>query len=547
MLTALYAPLKKWFAAQERTAVPGVTLAICLLLLGVIVSQITLMPYPVTNDGASHIYNAALTRALLVGDSSWTSAVALNSRAVPNWGIPALIMAAGGGVAAAKLVMVLSLVTLFAAFVYCARSWSPLPSWSPIGLVLADWWFLWMGFWGFCLATAVALLEIGWIRRRWDSPKVLYVVPVVLLQTLVLLFHPIPALFVAALISIMWLSELAQTELANKRLPLLGAAFTGVLLLALSPPIARGYGVPWHAENLRTVIQSLIVFPMDALETVRLPHANMHLAVGAMLLAVILAAITPARRLSGTRSLAIASIGLLVGRLVLHDAQGGGAFVNARLGALSLILLAIWALPRLERQTSSAVSAVIMLSCAIGIPLQTYVARQAGHVVAHVVEAGREAQPVPGETIVRVRSGSPIADSAFSLRRLRLPYLLTHSVDWLAEERRLQHVTNYELLGLNFTTRLRSEAYQPTTQEALRKLEEPRQGGLGSSIEFVLRSAKPDLFVLIGEDTADLPVLRNAGYRVVSARGSPPFVRYLRQQVAGSQNQRGQRPTTPND
>ncbi len=513
---------------MKRVSSSQVLNAASILLLATLVIGVVILPYPLSNDGGSHVYNALVTRALLAGDTSWIHTAGLNPRLVPNWGIPSLLMILDGVTISAKAVTMLCIISMFTAFWYCARGWSGDRSWGPLALVSANSWFLWMGFWGFCLATALSLACIGWIRRRWDAPTLLAGFVVAVWQLAIATFHPMPPLLVTLVVCVSLVLDSNDSSSWKKRVPLFVGSLVGFAGMSIVPA-GFGGGASYFVTSLRQFAESVALFPIDALETVRWPYADGRYVVGMLAMVVLTALVASPRRELWRSPLLVAAGLLLVLRLPVNDAQAGGAVVVPRLGYFAWILLLIWAWVRAGPSVRVVAGLGIVGSVSLGTVLHFQASQRASTAVEAVVNAGRAARLPKGAVLVRIRTPTWAADSAYGIRRLRLPYLLTHSVDWFAAEARVQHLTNYEILGGNFVNRMQSTVAESEVIEALRSLEEPSKTGHVTALKRIVEAIGPESFVLIGDDPADeVRFLESSGYQIVSMGGAPIFVRFLR-------------------
>jgi len=145
------------------------------IFLALLILQLLLVwafPRFATQDGASHLYNAAVIGALRSG--SWSGIndfFRLNPRPVPNWTIYfllSLFMKLFSAATAEKVLVSLYLVLFAFSFLWVAELVRPGSGHFAIwGLVLGRNWFLSMGFYNFCFGLAFFLLCFGcWFKWR---------------------------------------------------------------------------------------------------------------------------------------------------------------------------------------------------------------------------------------------------------------------------------------------------------------------------------------------------------------------------------------------
>ncbi|MGH7699671.1 MAG: hypothetical protein ACREMJ_04000, partial [Gemmatimonadales bacterium] len=134
-------------------------------------------PVLVTTDGASHVYNAAVTDAVAAARPPYAALIAVDrDRTRPNQATQVLLGALGPAVGwetAERVVFTLAVAaTLAALLALLAGSGAPtLAALAPAAGWLAQSWFLWMGFYDFALSLAlyaglVLLLERESTPRR---------------------------------------------------------------------------------------------------------------------------------------------------------------------------------------------------------------------------------------------------------------------------------------------------------------------------------------------------------------------------------------------
>ncbi len=524
---------------EETETLPGVGVAaISGAVLLVLVAGIMLIgPYPLTNDGGSHVYNAIVARDLLQHPAGIFSGFAeLRPLTVPNWGVPVLLwpLLAFGAGAAAKSMVVLSLVLGVASVAWFARSAGVDRETSvALGLVLGNTWFLWAGFWGFSLSTALAFFCIGWILRHRHNPRPRDAMLVALLQIAGVVLHPVPSLFVGLTFCALFLaSRRAGAALEKPPITLSGAAASGPMLVAAfaASRVTETGEAPGFLTSGKELLESVVTFPMDAFETFHWPHADGRFVagIGALVLAVAMHRRWRQRSWALVREPLLATAGvLLLVRFLAADAQLRGAFIDARLGYFAWVLLMVWAFIEAPARVSRTAILLMVVSSGLGVAMHLRGSAAIVPLVSDVVRAARDAGLGEGTTLVRVRFEPGTSERESAVTRVRLPYLLTHAVDWAAAETRARHLTNYELLGTSFA--VRASGLLDTTRVLLRSLEEPDSSGHAEVLPVVMRELSPEVLAFVGTPPDAIVVMvENAGYERQGPVGPLPPVSYYR-------------------
>ena len=148
--------------------------AVFLILLLLELCLVWAFPRYATQDGPSHLYNAAVIAALRSG--SWNGLSAffrLNPRLVPNWTTYFILMQLMKGFSAANAekILVSGYIVVFAiSFWWVMKQIRPdSEHFLVFGLVLGGNWFLSMGFYNFCYGLVFFLIAFGyWLKWRRD-------------------------------------------------------------------------------------------------------------------------------------------------------------------------------------------------------------------------------------------------------------------------------------------------------------------------------------------------------------------------------------------
>lgn len=125
-----------------------------------------------TEDGPSHVYAAAVFGDLVLHHktSVYSRLYTVQREPLPNW-TATVALAVGelvvGTEHAEQLFLSLTLAIGFFAWCYANRAFSPEHgAWTPLANFLFQTWFLWLGFFNFCLGVALLALAIGFYVRK---------------------------------------------------------------------------------------------------------------------------------------------------------------------------------------------------------------------------------------------------------------------------------------------------------------------------------------------------------------------------------------------
>lgn len=164
-----------------------------LLLALLVLHVLPLWLYPLvpSQDGPSHLYNTVIFNDLLWNSESFFgSFYEINWRPFPNWTftiLASVLCPMLSILTAEKIILTLYLVGFVCATFYFVRSINAEKTILGFGAFLFGYnWFLWMGFYNFCLSVPLALFVIGYgIRHR----GVMHPLRVVLMAILLLLLY----------------------------------------------------------------------------------------------------------------------------------------------------------------------------------------------------------------------------------------------------------------------------------------------------------------------------------------------------------------------
>lgn len=523
------------------------------ILLAVLVAAICLVEYPLGHDGPSHVYNAQVIRDLLRDPGSrFHSFYSLHL--VPNLTAAALMGVFTGlfsPPAALRAFQVFLIVLSFFSFHWFARSFPQRAvGLSLLSLFFALNWFFWMAFHNFVLGLDMALLGGAFLIRRMPRWSWLDAAGLSLFCALLVLTHALPslllALFIAAIVlyaylfpppNAIWLQARSGGSLVSLVAPFLVCVTAFPFLEAIKP---AGFKVPFLLNSARGLLQALVYFPIDALETLRVPFADGRFIVGAQ--AVLILYLAAARWRQGILSLLraplfVAGAALFFMRILIHDGGGGGGFVNPRFGLLSWFFLALdaWFFCPSEA-LRAAVRLVMALSLTVSIAAYGLILQGVDKGTKELLAAARTLPIQPGQTMIFVRYETPQLHHSLDLHLLRMGDPLSQWHAWTAMETGAIDLSNYEAHSYWFPTQFLYSS-DPTLVIRLDEMLDSMAHGHAAQLNDYLSRApsKPDHILVMGEEGFDwqpngghpglFETLRTHGYRSVLEKGSPPYLR----------------------
>ena len=426
------------------------------LLLLLLLAAVAIAPYPLSNDGACHVYNGMVTRALLDGSPPFTRYLHLGP-IVPNLFTAAVLTplsAVASPGSAAKAMIIFTLVLLFVSCRTFFRSVAGIEDTEGLGWLscfFAVNWFVWMGFWNFCIGTAFALFMVSCTAMRLRRPAVGAVFVLCGAAGITGLTHTVPGLWYSGLAILLWIEA---GLFAPGDVPLwkrYTAAQKWMLLPALLPLAMAAVGskgaLEWFDLRGAQIVQSVLYFPADAFEVVRVPFLDGQYGLawfGALILVAGMEWRRAGWRLERTKCALLAgAVGLLAARLVLADGQAGGAFVKPRLSFYALLLFVAWAWPKPRWSLADTALRGLCVVSIIGSVLGLLpVLRGASDYDRELVAAGAAAGLEAGDTVITIRYAAPVVERRYGLHRLRIPYVMAQGMDWIVAEHRLVQINN---------------------------------------------------------------------------------------------------------
>ncbi len=495
-----------------------------ILSLAILAFQIYIpwsVPHFVTQDGPSHVYTAFVTKDLVFHrhTSPYHALYSVQKFALPNW--TGTVLLAGflgvfGPDRAEALVTTVCLLAGYAALVYCAGSFA----WRRAEpFVLGNWlvnqWFLWAGFYNFCLGMALLMALVGYYARHredfsWRRAGVVT-------GGLVLLFftHLIPAVLAGVALFVVgaW--------------PGGGRHAWGKLALAIAPTVAL---VLLYASRHRGSVlgksgfgAAFAQFP-DKLFFFRGGWAGEQRYLWPTVLFLIVCAILCLRRAEwktargGLAALAAISFVLY---LAIPDLGFGGSVVKMRFAWAVFLFggLLVYCAERLRRfQAGIGVFTAVLLVAQLTVMAQQV---RANSKAAAVYLDAMDRLPV-GARFVRVRYPAPSAARQFEMQGMAFDPLL-HLAALGAVRRHAVDLSDYQSATGIFSIAVKPTVMDEGQRGTLWSLESP-ESGTWAGLEWV-RSGLPvsiDYAVLYGEE---LPGEVEEHGKLLGQYGSEAFVR----------------------
>jgi hypothetical protein len=470
-------------AAAVRSGLATFALALLPTLIA-----IWAVPWFVTQDGPSHLYNTQILTALLKPSSPFHEVYAIRRSFFPNWGGSLVLMglmAVLPARAADRMMMSASFVLFAASIVWlrwCIAGWRGMPIVALLAAVIALNVLWLLGFANFLLGACLFPITLGlwWWRRERLGPGLALVLAALLV--LGYLFH-----LVSMGLTAIGLAVLAAVTPGPGRRARCGWTLASFLPLVPLAWIYReqtrdsgGFRAEWwvlsNPWSLRSWATQLswtdpisltgrAKMPFVAAESVWYhgvaPVAWLGLGVG-----LVLAAGFCARwRHADLRSLASVRRGwlllaclLLVGGVVAPDTIGPGAYLPHRITLLGLVAL----VPYVELQLAHWAKRLAGAILTVALVLQSAFLWDYALCSNHLAGAYMEAKPAVGE---HRRVGNLIARCALATSHRANPLL--HIGSMMGVDTGNIVWDNYEPLLPHFPVQFRTEAARELTREFL--------------------------------------------------------------------------------
>lgn len=513
-----------------------------------------------TQDGPSHLYNAAAIAALQ-HSASWNGVsgfLRLNPRLVPNWTtyfILLQLMKVFSAVTAEKI-LVASYIVLFAFsfwwVVEMVRAGSE--HFLIWGLVLGDNWFLSMGFYNFCFGLVFFLLCFGyWLKwRRRFGVKQWFVL--LILASLLYFTHLFCFLMAASLIGITGLlTALSETRQSGEP----GSKFRGLekvilrtvvipelcfLIFLLFNPFGAA-GSQYQGTSRPDPLLASILHRVTHIFHLLLDSSGTLTRAAILALGVFIAVAfyltfrTSKERISAVGcGLAIFSVICLGFYIFGPGSYSGTGLLRERTGwfglwgVFSFLASREW---KTRGKVFISVSAAVV--CFICLVSGTIWRHQVSPLLGSYGDAARMVEP--GKTMLSLCYCEP-QNSDFALWHILRINPLDHAGDITALEGRDFDIANYEETGTSFPVE-----YLPEVNPAIRVPEiihfEDHPGDMdiadyeektGRSVDYVLLWGAPDISKQSKGDSALLLQLQTR-YTVLYSAPAPSLLRLFRRRV----------------
>lgn len=470
------------------------------------IALVWIYPHFVTQDGPSHLYNAALLRHF--HDPAWPRVPEFyqrNPRLIPNWFTYALLAGLYSffSPATAEKILVTAYFVLFPlSFIYVLRPLTKIKinikdpwlfaAWS---LIFANNLFIAMGFYNFCYALIFFLLCFGyWLRQQNRlAPKQL--LTLCALASLLYFSHVVGffmAAFFIAVVSICSLQSDRPPKFEHadaspppisiftlvKRVLIPQLAFLPCLIIFLSSSTGSQ---PAYDPGPRTVLQRLLIFrDLHVLTDTRGPDAVLRMClIGGYLLWASYAATKKAierRQLLASDGVGIAAAVCLLSTIVLPWSISGGGMLPERMAWFGLCAAFLWLSSKQWSENARSANArratvtISVLVVVLGLIGQTIWRSQMSKMLTAYDEAGRmllsqATQEAPQKTLLSLCYCNPAdnPDHVFANLRIRP---LEHAGDIAALSGRAISLDNYEAMGsafpLEYVPSVNPAVYEPT-------------------------------------------------------------------------------------
>jgi hypothetical protein len=416
-------------------------LALYLLLGALAVAPIWSVHYLPLADGPAHVYNAWVMQQLASGDAARNIAEAyrIDWRPHPNWSghaVMALLMFVVPPLVAEKLLLTLILVALFAGAWLLATAVDPRNDVYAF-VVFAFTWpqSLIAGYYNYSLSVGLFLIVLAmWWRRK----------PVWLIALLLVLLyftHPMATLFACGSIGLLSLLQRRWKDL----LALIPVAPL-MLLSNVAGSGPRELHVEWSA--------AYVLYRFDILHVFDERQRPISLAISLVYAVLIVITLIRERR-RPANGLAIIALIFTASMFWLPVAKGTRDLFLQRSSLFIFLTLAAWFTPNLTRVARGIL--LVALS-AIGIANTAINWERIRHFSAEMTDFLRSFDVIePETTFLPLFYDRPRSES--------LVPLYTHAVSYVALEKRLVHLANYEPVANYFPVAVRRPALDASVAE----------------------------------------------------------------------------------
>lgn len=428
-----------------------VALFLALALLEIV--PIWTVKYVPTGDGPSHVYNAWVMHALARGDAppKIEAAYRIDWRPHPNWtghAFMALAMFVVPPLVAEKLLLTLIIVAVL------AGSWMLMTAVDPRNDVYA---FLalaftypqafFAGFFNYSLSIGLFLIILTvWWRRR-DRPGVATLIAIAALLVLCYFTHVLATAFACAVIGLLSLFRRRPAHL-------LSLVPAGLLLAWFARTSDVGAGQPvkltidWDAASILAKVDVLNVFDLR-----QRPISLAISVIYAVLIVVTL--LRERRRRRRADGLALLALLFAVSMFWLPAPAPTRELFTTRTAIFILLMLPAWFTPQLTRRWRAALVCVMSVIAIANAIIHFERFRHFGHELAGFIRTFDVIEPE--SAMLPLFYVKPYSES--------LVPLYSHAISYVALEKRLVDLGNYEPGSNYFPVASRLEAVDASTVE----------------------------------------------------------------------------------
>lgn len=497
-------------AENSATKSGLILIFIFIVLLMWQIAMVWLFPHFVTQDGASHLYNASLIRSF--HDPAWprvTEFYRLNRRLVPNWSTYAALVGLYRVFSAptAEKILVTAYFILFPlAFVYVLKTLTrKLWVFAIWGLIFANNLFIAMGFYNFCYSLIFFLLSFGYWMRWRDRFGPRQLLTLCALSSLLYFSHVVGFFMAAFFIGVVALCESRHSVSGILRRVLLPqiAFLPGLVIFLISSIGAQ----PAFDPGRQSFFNRLLLFrELHVLVDTRGTWGNLRMSgVGLFLVWGAYTVIAKSRAVAKvgenhdnpvSRGLGLLAAACLLLSVILPWSISGGGMIPERMAWFGLCATLLWLSSNSNFWTVKAQGAtlcVAILVVTIGLIEQSRWRYQLSRVLVAYDRAG--SLLVPQKTLLSLCYCNPADNSKQLFGNLRIRPL-EHAGDIAALEGRALSLDNYEAMGSAFPVEYNSSvnpALNSTSISAASVSSKPQtadiadyQARTGKTVDYVL-------------------------------------------------------------
>ncbi|HSP33126.1 MAG TPA: hypothetical protein VLU46_02295 [Thermoanaerobaculia bacterium] len=416
--------------------------------------------YLPTGDGPCHLYNAWVMNRLVTGHApqpvaSWYR---IDWRPHPNWighAALALLMFVVPPLVAEKILVTAIVLTFFAgAWVLTGAVDERCRAYAFVAFPLAFNMPLQAGFYNFAASTALFLLVLGFWWRRRDDPSPRTIAVVAALLVLCYFSHPMGVALAIGSIGVLWLITLRGRPFTRHLRHL--SAFVPAIALLLWFVHVRGSGSEANTQNFRDLLiylsRTQVIFSFDL-------H---QLTIGYVLTAILVILIVATairqrfplrlREADGFFLLFLIFLGLY---FFAPGAVAGGSLVTERMALFVTLIVIPWFSPELP---SVVRRGVIIAFAIIAIVNTSYLVRRYRKFDRTMRDYLYAVERIPSNKVVL-----PLLQT----RETRGSFIsvITHAIDYVAIDKQLVDLDNYEPGTDYFPVAWSSDAQRPDIYE----------------------------------------------------------------------------------